>query len=756
MRLSILFFSIGIIGMASPLEALAKSLETPSVQETEKPILLRADDIAYDEEMGITTARGNVEFSDAKQVLQADVLSYNENTKIITATGNVSLTDPEDNIIFADHIEITEDYKDGIIDEFRRLSKQNYRLAAASGKRTGGVRTVLDHGVYSSCELCKTDPTNAPLWQIKAIKITRDEEAMDVDYEDAWLEFYGVPVFYTPYLSHPDPKVTRRSGLLAPAVGISTSLGAFTSIPYYFDISPDQDLTLKPLITTKGGIVFAAEYRKLYEHGNFTFDGSINESRPVGGNQTVTVTKPRRIRGHVKTAGDFDLSTQWRGGFDINRASDATYMRRYRIPENTSIVPDHLTSNAYGEGFYGENYVITKAYVFQPLAADVSQKETPVVLPSVAHSFTGPQRSMGDHFFASSNLLALTREKGTNMRRLAAEGGWTVPYTSPFGDTYTFTALLRSSLYNIDNFAPTSGARKINTTTGRLFPQMGLDWKYPLINDSPSFPLLIEPNVGFVAGTAGGNPIKIPNEDSRDFELDETNLFSMDRFSGWDRIDSGQRANYGVKFQAFPAFLHHAHLFLGQSYSFTRNKAIPFSSGVGEGFSDYVGRLELDPHEYVRFTYRFMYNRKDFRARRNQLTFHVGPPVFNVRGDYLFIAKHATDSAFSGKEQVIGTLSSQITDFWSGYFQTSRDLGKSGGTLTQNLGFRYEDECFTFDIKYKQDFFIDRDVKPENAILFGVAFKTLGQVSTGGGVNPGTAGRSNSEYNREDLIKAPY
>src|SRR5690606_25640593 len=99
-------------------------------------------------------------------------------------------------------------------------------------------------------------------------------EAQDVIYHDAWIEFFGIPILYTPYLQHPDPTVDRRSGFLAPTVGTSDFLGYAFEQPYFWAIDETKDLTVAPIVTTEQGVNLTGEYRHLFTNGELRVAGS--------------------------------------------------------------------------------------------------------------------------------------------------------------------------------------------------------------------------------------------------------------------------------------------------------------------------------------------------------------------------------------------------------------------------------------------------------------------------------------------------
>ena len=230
-------------------------LSNTGKQNQNAPVVFRADEVEYDEQLALTIARGHVEISQNGQVLLADTVTYNQRTDTITASGNVSLSQPTGEIAFADFIELRDSMNEGFAKNIRLLLSDRSRLAANTGRRTKGIRTELRRAVYSPCDLCKTDPTAPPAWQLKAREIDHDKELKLVEFKDATMEIDGWPVFYTPYISTPDPTVKRASGFLTPSFGGSNTLGAHATIPYFIDLGPDKDLTLAPRFTTKVGPV---------------------------------------------------------------------------------------------------------------------------------------------------------------------------------------------------------------------------------------------------------------------------------------------------------------------------------------------------------------------------------------------------------------------------------------------------------------------------------------------------------------------
>lgn len=692
------------------------------------PVLLSADEITYDESLGIVVASGNVEVSQNDRVLLADTVSYNERAGTVTASGNVSLLEPGGEVMFANYVELTEDLREGVITNVRLLLTDKSRAAAAVGRRINGTRTELDKGVFSPCNLCPDDPTRAPLWQLKAVKVIHDQETKTIEYQDAWMEIYGIPVAYTPYLSHPDPTVERKSGFLAPSFGLSDELGFNTQIPYFWAIGPDKDATIAPIFTGRQGVIMAGQYRQRLIDGQLRLDGSATvgeRTRVKGGQRKV---EKNAFRGHIDANGRFDIDNHWRWGFDVNRATDKTYLRLYDFSNERT-----LTSRLYSEGFHARNYAAVQAFAFQGLRDSDDNGEAPVVAPLFDYNFVGEPGDYGSYFTFDANAMVLSRIDGRDSRRLSVKGGWTLPYTAPAGDIYTLDATVQLDGYHVSEVDPSSDEIDPDGPTetgfaGRVFPQLAFTWRYPFVRRHAAFHEIFEPIAGVVVGPNGGNPGEIPNEDSRDLEFDDTNLFEGNRFTGLDRVDGGQRVNYGGRWSLYGDNGGYASLFLGQSYAFSDNEAFKDGSGIEDQLSDIVGRVELSPHRYFDLLYRFRFDSDDLKAHRNEIALRAGPPALRLNLTYAFLdAESGVESEFGEREEIAGRLSSQLTDNWSVSVRARRDL-EADNWLSYGVGVTYEDECFRISGSAVESFYRDEEIEPQTKFLLTVSFKYLGDI----------------------------
>ena len=189
------------------------------------PMLVQATEIRYDYTNNTVAAVGNVQIYYGGATIEADEVIYDQKTKRLRAQGNVRLTEPDGKITYGQLIDLSDDYRDGFVNSLRLETPDDTRFAAARADRAKGNYTVLQNGVYTACEPCKDDPKKPPLWQVQAARIIHDEGEKMLYFEDARVEFFGVPLAYVPFMSTPDPTVKRKSGFLFPSISESSQYG---------------------------------------------------------------------------------------------------------------------------------------------------------------------------------------------------------------------------------------------------------------------------------------------------------------------------------------------------------------------------------------------------------------------------------------------------------------------------------------------------------------------------------------------------
>ncbi len=699
----------------------------PRKKSTDQPVLVTADELQYEQDLGLVVAKGHVELSQDDQVLLADTVTYNQRTDTVTASGNVSMTEPTGDVAFADYMELRNNFRDGFIKDVRMLLFDGSRLAGNTARRVGGVRTEVRRAVYSPCQLCAADPTAPPVWQIKAEDAVDDKDLKIVEYHDAIMEIDGFPVFYSPYFSHPDPSVKRASGFLPPVIGHDASNGLRFGIPYFLVLGPDKDVTFRPIFTTEGGTVLDGQYRQRFGNGFLATDTSLTiGSKTIDPRVSTVAASSTGLRGHINADGVWDLSPSWRAGLSGTATSDQTYLQRYHFPYSTNFLTDHLYVEHFGTASYGN----ISAYAYQNLDTTYSIANEPFVLPQAYYTLTTQPDVLGGRWQVNGDMLNLAKRDTLNERRLSLSTDWRLPFAGPLGDRYQFSASVRGDGYNTD-FAPLSGVSTNAQTRvrGRVFPQAALTWHYPWVDEWGSVNGLIEPIAAAFAAPLGGNPATIPNEDAQSFEFDDTDLFVANRFPGYDRVDGGQRVDYGLHAGVFNPTAGSTQILVGESYRFQSNAQFPVGTGLDHRRSDVVGRVTVAPSGHFNVFYRARLDSQDLAMRRQEIGTYGG--VANLNGSLSYIATSAIPSlpTVQPASQISIGVNFALTDRWSGQITQTQNLNQGATSLNSALRLTYRDDCLAVTGALQRSAISVGDVKPGVSFVLTFVFRNLGDVS---------------------------
>jgi LPS-assembly protein len=700
------------------------------IGDTESGYFFIADDVAYNDTTKMLTANGNVEITNGKNVVQADTLVYDQTKQTIVASGNVAVIEPTGDVLFADRADLTDDFANGFAHHASLLLSDNSRMSARAAQRSNSENLDLAQATYSPCDLCKTDPAAAPLWQVKADRVNHNAITRDVTYEDAWLEFADVPVLYIPQFSHPDPTVRRRTGFLTPTFGYGANIGTFLKTPYYYDISPDMDTTFTPTFSTEDGAQLAGEFRKRWYNSALKLDGSIVQTDLTEEDGTV---KSNEVRGHVRGNYKYDINDYWRAGGDLFLASDKTYLDRYRYG-----APDVLTNRAYLEGFNRRDYAAAEMYYFQDTRPGVRQSQ-PYVVPRLRAEAVGKPSGLdpdikvpiGGRWKLNAEALSLERPKDKlDTRRVSAAAGWERTDIFPIGLVSTVNLDARADGYVTDNFtSPTSGLKQEQTSTMRALPSAQATLRYPLTRQFGTVQHTVEPIVAAFAAPAPSNN-DIPNEDSQDFEFDYTNLFRASRFTGVDRQEGGSRVTYGVRTGVYGFGGGSASAFVGQSHRFRRDSDFALGSGLEKQTSDYVGNITIDPASWLFFDYNMRVDQASLQPRQHDINMSVGDTPLRFQANYLFLDEQTGILGGQSREEMAGALVYAFTDYWNAFVAQSRSFKPVALPLTTSLGINYVDECFNFGITATRDHTVRTGVQSGDTVYLRLLLKNLGGIST--------------------------
>ena len=693
--------------------------EPPPLNRTD-PIAFTADRVEYDRDKGLVTASGKVEAWQNDHVLRADTITFDRNTNVAAATGNVVMLEPDGEVLFSNYAELGGGLRDGVLRGMRAILAENGKLAANGARRVEGKVNELSRAVYTTCNLCAQDPTKPPLWQIRARTAVQDTEHKKIEYRDAFLDIYGVPVVALPYFWHADPSVKRESGFLVPSPGASTQLGAFLTVPYFWAIDEVSDATITPTFNTQNYFNLNTLYRRRFNDGTLSVDGSVgyDEGSPEAA---------------IFARGRFNYDETWRYGFDINRATSSKYLRDYRFSNRGDV----LTSRIYVEGFGTGAYTKLDANAYQGLVDSIRQSRLPYVLPRYEYSYFGEPDSLGGHVSFDTTNFNVLRQVGTNTQRLGGTLSWQRPATGLLGERYDVTGQVIAAGYAATSLSQYPNyAQSGSTETARAQPQVAVKVNWPFVRDAGRFGTqTIEPIAQVIAApdVPSYRNRRIPNEDSLDFEFTDQNLFQLNRYPGIDRVEGGVRANVGLHLNWTVGNALVDGL-IGQSFRTNTDRSYPVASGLGGTTSDVITRTTVSPVPWFDVTGRTRLEHGRLTPRFADAIATVGVPLFQVSGGYIYTATNpyflydqptVPASYFQHRNEATLGASTRVGYYSLGGY-ARRDL-QTNRMVSAGVRATYEDECFIFDVNFNRRYTALNGDTGSTLILFQITFKTVGQ-----------------------------
>ncbi len=734
-------------------------------------MLVTADELVYDNTKNLVIADGNVQIYYDGSVLEAKRVIYDRETNRLKAEGGVRLKDKDGKVIAAESLDLSQDFSDGFVNSLRIDTPDNMHFVAARADRIGGDTTVLTSGAYTPCEPCKDNPSKPPMWQVKAAKVIHKEKEQTIYFENAQLEFLGVPIAWAPYMSAPDPTVKRKSGFLIPEFINTSEIGYGSTVPYFWNIAPNMDVTFAPLITSGQGVMFDAEFRQRLETGIYRIRAAgIHQTDP---DEFEGQPGDREDRGMVETHGRFNINDKWYWGWDGWLTSDETFLDDYNlIPKGAR----EVVSQLYLVGQGDRSYFDARAQYFTGLTSYDDQDQQPVIHPVIDYSKTLGQSIFGGEFSYDFNLTSLTREQ-TDLRatseafalpyylasapnecdidaitadsarqdclmrgmagsytRLSGVANWRRTFIDAAGQMWTPFLNMQVDIANVQADAtdePWLSGGDQNLI--RAMPAIGMEYRYPFIAVQSWGTQTLEPIAQVIIRPDETDIGQFPNEDAQSLIFDDTNLFEINKYSGYDRVEGGSRANLGLQYTANINGGGQVNALFGQSYQLFGQNSYAYEdmantgadSGLEDDVSDYVARLYYAPNKNLSLTNRFRFDKDDWSVQRYEFEGRTTIDRLTLTATYGLYTAQPELGYLEEREGILGTGKLKIDENWSLMAGARYNLNLDEIDYTL-LGIAYADECFGLTLSYRSDYTESGNRDRVDTVLVTISLRTLG------------------------------
>lgn len=666
----------------------------PEAPKEEPPAVLKADEIEGDRDTNIMDAVGNVELTKGDATVTSEVMSYDKNKGTVKASGNFRAQNLEVGKLKATDAEVKDDMSSGVFhNSTLALNNGSYLTSPQTNKLSREI-TVLQKPVYSICpnEDIADDIDEAgkktDLITIKSSRAKIDQEKKTVSITNSVVRIYKMPILYMPYIKFPLPDNKRRSGFLSPSYIKNNRFGIGFKTPYFFDLAPNYDLTVTPLVYVENKqFTIYNEFRHMAKYGDYKLNFEFSNNKITNTTDTVVVKRSdKQYRWLITGDGKFDFNTNSSANYKLNTAGDRNYLRDY----NYSFLA-YTVSEANYDYTNQRNYFGVKTVRFQELVDITKEKNAPFVLPIInSHIETSKPIFFKEKYALTSNFTSIYREDGMQYRRATVIPEINVPINF-HGNLFNFNAKIEGDAYSLENnFKEIPQNNNYDSVKTNYKPEFIASWHLPLIQKLKSNTLMVEPIVTFVSSNFRKNFEKLPNEDSNSSELTVNNLFLGDRISGFDRNEAGERVSYGVKSSMFNK-LGQFDLTVGQSYRISNEVQDVAIRGFNDNNkSNIVGQFNYKYRTFFNMNYLFQLNESNYKNDVNSVSAGLAIKKFTLSTDYLLLRKNVSNA--TEVEQASLRAGLKVTKRLSITATASKDF-VIGRVISRGLGVVYDGCC---------------------------------------------------------------
>jgi len=595
--------SAGLLAiLASP--AFAQSALLPSgffdnVPEAgpNRPASIESDVLSYDGNTGTITASGNVIVHYEGYEGSGDRLTFNQGSGEMTFDGNVRMRDPQGVVYNTNHIQMTGGFKKAILDGLTLRTPAGSLVTAESVDYGQALQTIMTNTMYSPCGDCIDSKGRRIGWQIFSKRVTYVKADKKIYLEQSRLELLGIPMAWVPWLALNDPTEPAKQAFRTPRLAYGESFGFALTTPYSIALDQNTDLFFLPTITSRQGLMAGAEWIHRFDNGQVSVQGQVIRQA----NPEVFGTLPgnRDWRGSASISGRFTPTREWTWGWNYTLSTDPYFLTDYQLVESKNQI-----NEVYATYLDKQHYGDVRVQQFN-LLESTSQDQQALLIPNARYegvlnlddglgqaTLTARLIGLGRNADDSATVNGVDYDYGFSGRKSHAviQGSWRNQMIGPGGLVFSPYLGLRADGASFGS-TPGDPAAPADQALFSLTPIAAVDVRWPLLATAGASTHIVEPIGQLVFRGSNETLVGITNDDAQSFVFDDGNLFSFNRFSGYDRQETGLRANIGVRYQADFGDQSWIELLAGQSFHIagTNSFAVADPTQVGNPASSGLG-----------------------------------------------------------------------------------------------------------------------------------------------------------------------
>tara|TARA_B100000886_G_scaffold337400_1_gene298027 strand:+ start:575 stop:2911 length:2337 start_codon:yes stop_codon:yes gene_type:complete len=695
---------------------------------TSENYILESRNVTFDNKKKIIKSDFPTKITDPNgNIFSVKMFNYNSIKNVLFSKGEIKLEDVNKNLYKFNQIFIDEKKKkiigsDAKIffndNKMKADVRNNPRIFANSISIDEGT-TSVQKGVLTYCKFREND--KCPPWELRAKKIKHNSSKKTVYYDNAVLKIYDFPIFYFPKFSHPDPTVDRRSGFLIPTFANSTNMGVGIDIPYFWNISKDKDLTFTPRIQASNEPLYLAEYRQDFAKSSFITDIGYTEGYKKKSNSKTPGSRSHFFsRFYTSLIQESDITSNLE--INLQHVSNSTYPKVNRLETSLVDYLDNTIKNTVDYGYQKKDFFFnTKVSAFENLSKTGNER----------FEFIYPEASLEKNILMSeslgildlkSDLLVRNYEVDKQLDIISNEFNWVSnSWVNKFGFENEFLGLFKNVNYEAKN----TNKFKSDDTISEFYGALGFKSELGLFKFSDNNKLnVFKPKL----------LVKISPSDSRDISdnsttLNYSDLYKLNKVKDIYSVDTGSSVSLGFDFKISnldenKEVKNEKFRFgIGQIINTEENRDMPSKATLNEKMSDVIGEASLNISDNIKISNNFLLDQNLSRFNKNQLELGMVYPSASFNLSFLEESQHI------GNTKYVQTKAG--FNFNNGLIS----LGAKRNLLTNSaefydLSYEYINDCLTAGIAFRREFYRDRDVEPEDSLIFKVTFTPLGTVTT--------------------------
>ena len=659
-------------------------------------------------------------------IILVNMFNYNSIKNVLFSKGDIKLEDKKKNIYKFKQLYIDEKKKkivgsDAKIflndNSLKEDVRNNPRIFANSVSIDKGISSV-QKGVFTFCKYRENE--KCPPWELRAKQIKHNNSKKTVYYENAILKVYDFPIFYFPRLSHPDPTVDRRSGFLVPTFSNNTHMGAAVDVPYFWNISNDKDVTFTPRFHSSNEPLYLAEYRQDFAKSFLIVDGGYTEGYK---NKSNKKTPGARTHFFTKFYKSFIDETDNISNLEVNlqHVSNSTYPKINKLQTSLVDYLDDTIKNSVNYDYQKKDlFFNTKVSAFENLSKTGNER----------FEFIYPEASLEKNLLMSENLGIVDLKSEILVKNfdvdkqtdvISNEFNWVSnSWINKFGFENEFLGLFKNVNYqakNVNNYKTENSVSEFYGALG-FKSELGL-FKFRENNKLNVFkPKLL---------------IKISPNDSRNISQDSktlsySDLYKLNKVKSIDKVDTGSSISLGFDFKINNLTKNKEikneqfKFSLGQIISAEENRDMPSKSTLNEKMSDIIGETSFSFNENTKITNNFLLDQNLQKFNKNQIDLDVVYPQTSFNISFLEESQHIGNAKYLQTNAGFNFNNGLIS------IGAKRNL-LSNSAEFYNLSYEYINDCLKAGVAFRREFYRDRDLEPEDSLIFKITFSPLGGIT---------------------------